>query len=45
MREEHAALDEQNLLLKEGKRSVCLEHQNGLYKLLTKPNMKQSSQA
>jgi hypothetical protein len=46
-RQERSVLlaDEQNLLLKEGKRSVCVEHQNGFYELLTKPNMKRSSQA
>ena len=31
--------DEQNLLLKKGKRGLQ-EHQNGFYKLLTKPRMK-----
>jgi hypothetical protein len=38
-RQERSVLlsDEQNLLLKEGKRSECIEHQNGFYELLTKP--------
>ncbi len=40
MREECAALDEQNLLLKERKKGLCVEHQNGFYELLTKPRMK-----
>jgi hypothetical protein len=40
MREERAALDEQNLLLKERRKGLCIEQQNGFYELLTKLRMK-----